>query len=99
MPNPNMAINAFITIKLPKSIVREQHRSAVDLANAAVHLLVQDVGTAEARKLLNKRLEDYQQDYLGYRVVEHKAVQHSDQMVCSCGASWDVNDPCPPEGH
>lgn len=26
-----------------------------------------------------------------------KARQHSDQMMCECGRSWDVNDPEPPE--
>lgn len=29
----------------------------------------------------------------------HETTQYSDQMVCSCGARWDVNDPNPPEGH
>lgn len=26
-----------------------------------------------------------------------KARQHSDQMACSCGLAWDMNDPEPPE--
>jgi len=26
-----------------------------------------------------------------------KARQHSDQMACSCGLAWDMNDPDPPQ--
>lgn len=29
--------------------------------------------------------------------VRHKHHQASDTMYCSCGKSWDMNDPNPPE--
>lgn len=68
MPNRNMKVSAQFYVTLPHSVVKETHRSAIDIANAAVHLLVQDVGTQEAKRLLLDRLDDYQPDYLGYHV-------------------------------
>lgn len=29
--------------------------------------------------------------------TEHRQHQASDTMYCSCGKSWDMNDPYPPE--
>ena len=68
MPNPNMKVSAQVQVKLPGSVVGETHKTVLDLANSAVHLLVQDVGTQEAKRLLLKRLDDYLPDYLGYHV-------------------------------
>lgn len=68
MPNPNLTISAKFTVKTPNSVIDSKLTGAIDLANEAVHVLVQDVGTQEAKRLLLKRLDDYLPDYLGYHV-------------------------------
>ncbi len=73
MENPNMKVTAQVQVRLLKSTVIESHKTVLDLAFSAVHLLVQCVGTQEAKRLLLSRLGDYQHDYPGYRLDDKEA--------------------------
>jgi len=70
------------------------------LAEEAAHILVQQWGTEGAKKRILTLLDRYKPKFQGYtKAMKHEVRQYSDQMLCSCGAAWDVNDPEPPEGH
>lgn len=97
--NNDLRITATINIRDGKNSRTLTVTTPTELATHAVTALVMAYGPQVAKSILDDRLERAKPTEPHDKIVKHVARQYSDQMICSCGLAWDMNDPCPPEGH
>lgn len=67
---PAISVKAKITVKHPTGTQTIECPTPEALAHEAIHCLVQALGTAGARQLVEKKLSTYVQDYPGLAVAQ-----------------------------
>lgn len=63
---PSLSVRGKITITTHISESDSNIISGENFINEAIHYLVQEKGTAEAKKVIREKLKGYENDYQGY---------------------------------
>lgn len=91
-------ITATINVRAANTSRTFMVETPKELAQQTINALMLERGIHATRALLNSLMQSYEMDSKPKK-AQHVIRQYSDQMLCSCGVAWDVNDPFPPEGH